>query len=223
MFKIATLVVLLGLTAQPALALNVGAGVDVSAQAGTGTGASTKVETNATASSTTNAQANTAATVEISTRPIVIKASDVDETQVSVSSAAEVDTSAELDSYARGVIKANADIRDISLTEEEVAVSHKQNARLFGILPITVYARAHVASDGSVEVKFPWYAFASAKKAAIESRVEAAVRTSLPSVSAEASAKLSAHTQAEVLAKTVAAMQAEMQADAEADAAAKIN
>src|SRR3989344_2264584 len=196
MKKIATLVVLLGLTAQPALA-KIDVGVDASVKA----------------------ESDSQATIEINTDPIVITASDIDETEVNVTSTAEVNSKASLDSYARSVIKANADIRDVIITDEHAAVSHREHARLFGILPIKVFARAYVSNDGNVEVKFPWYAFASAKKAALESRVQAAVSTS---VSASADAKLSAKTQAEILTKTVAAMKAEMDAQAEANAEAKV-
>lgn len=223
MHKIATLVVLLGLTAQPALALKIDTGVDVSAQAGTEEGVYTTLESNATVTADTNAEANVESENGIAVGPITITASDVDATQVTITSTAEVDSEADLDSYARGVVKTHADVRDVVLSETEVAVSHKQKARLFGILPITVYARTQVTSDGTIETKFPWYAFASAKKAAIESRVATAVRTSLPNASAEAnaSAKFSAQTQAEILEKTVAAMQAEAAADAAAQVSAQ--
>lgn len=217
MRKIATFVVLLGLTARPALA-KIDVGVDASVKAESDSGAYT-VESDATVSSETNTEADSQATIEINTDPIVITASDIDETEVTIASTAEVNSKASLDSYARGVIKANADIRDVIITDEHVAVSHREHARLFGILPIKVFARAYVSNDGSVEVKFPWYAFASAKKAALESRIQAAVSSS---VSASANAKLSAKTQAEMLAKTVAAMKAEMDAEAQAKATAKV-
>lgn len=218
MYKIATLIVLLGLTAQPAFALKIDTGVDVSAEAGTEEGVYTTLESNATVTADTNAEAQAKSEAGVAVGPITITASDVDATEVSITSTTEVDSEADLNSYARGVVKTHADIRDIVLSETEVAVSHKQKARLFGILPITVYARTQVTSDGIVETKFPWYAFASAKKAAIESRVATAVQTSLPNVTAEAnaSAKFSAQTQAEILEKTVAAMQAEAAADASA-------
>lgn len=221
MHKIATLIVLLGLTAQPVFALKIDTGVDVSAEAGTEEGAYTTLESNATVTAETDTEAQAKPETGVAVGPITITASDVDATQVTISSTAEVDSEADLNSYARGVVKAHADIRDIVLSETEVAVSHKQKARLFGILPITVYARTQVTSDGTIETKFPWYAFASAKKAAIESRVATAVHTSLPNMTAEAnaSAKFSAQTQAEILEKTVAAMQAE----AAADAAAKVS
>lgn len=221
MHKIATLIVLLGLTAQPAFALKIDTGVDVSAEAGTEEGAYTTLESNATVTAETDTEAQAKPETGVAVGPITITASDVDATQVTISSTAEVDSEADLNSYARGVVKAHADIRDIVLSETEVAVSHKQKARLFGILPITVYARTQVTSDGTIETKFPWYAFASAKKAVIESRVATAVHTSLPNMTAEAnaSAKFSAQTQAEILEKTVAAMQAE----AAADAAAKVS
>ena len=212
MNKIATLVVLLGLSAQPALAISVNTGVDSSVKAGSGASVNTKVESNESTSSEDEAESNEM--IEVNTDPIVITSSDVDETEVNVSSTAAVNSEAELNSYARGVVKANADIRDVILSDAEVSVSHREHARLFGIVPIKVFARAYVKSDGRVKVKFPWYAFASAKKAAIESRVAAAVSTSL---SAQADLSLSAQTQAKVLEKTVAAMKAEFEAEASAN------
>lgn len=218
MNKIATLVVLLGLSAQPALAVSsVNTGIDASVNAGVKSGASTTMQSNTSAS--TDAQADGEAMIGVNAMPITITAGDVDETEVNVASTAEVNSEATLNSYARGVVKANADVRDVILSDTQVAVSHREHARLFGILPIKVFARAYVKNDGSVQVKFPWYAFASAKKAAIESRVATAVR---PSLSANADASLSAKAQAEVLTKTVAAMKAEMEADASANTAAKV-
>jgi hypothetical protein len=224
MYKIVTLAVLLGLTAQPALALSVDTGIDAAIKANSDADASVTLESNTTTSADANAQAEADATIGVNAGPIVITASDTDDTEVSVDSAVKVNSATTLHSYARGIVKADADIKDVSLSDSEVAVSHKEHARLFGILPIKVYARAHIKNDGSVQVKYPWYAFATAEKASLESRVSAAVRAHLPSpsASASASAKLSAKTQAEVLEKAVAAMKAEMDATASAKAAAKV-
>lgn len=237
MYKILALALVLGLTASPVSALTVGAKSDTSGSVNVGSGVNvnvssqTNVESNA--SSSADAGSNTETTWDVDAAgPTVIVAGDVKgDVDTSVKSSAEVTSKAKLDTYARSVVKANADIRDVILSDTEVSVSHREHARLFGILPIKVFARAYVSNDGSVKVKYPWYAFASANKASLESRVSAAVRShlpsrqaGLPSVSADASAsaKLSARTQAEVLEKTVAAMKTEFDAQASAKATAKV-
>ena len=214
-------------TALPVSALDLGATGSASGTVRTN-GAEVGVESETRLESSSNAsESNTesAAETEVGAgsddeSTVIIRSDLLDDTSVSVTSSAEVDTKTELNAYAKGVVKANADVRDVVLSETEVAVSHRAHARFLGLIPINVFARAHVASDGTVTVKYPWYAFAAQKKAAIESKVKTAVKSSIPSVSAEAraQAKLSSQAQAQVLEKTVAAMKAEFEADAAAKA-----
>lgn len=155
---------------------------------------------------------------------IVITVSGIDASaDLSVKSAGAVQSNAELASYARNVVKASTDVRDITLSDTEVSVRHREYARILGIFPAKVFARATIASDGSVEVAFPWYSYAGAKKAELASKVEAAVRSSIPSVSGEAGAqaKLSAQVQARILEKATVAMKTQFEADAAAKAKVK--
>lgn len=219
--------------ALPVSALSVETSGSGSASVGTKSGvdvnvsSETSVESNASASANSETEGSNDATFEVEAAgPTVIIAADLDgdtSANVSVKSSAEVNSKTTLNSYARSVVKANADIRDVSLSDSEVSVSHREKARIFGIFPVTVFARTSVASDGRVKVKFPWYCFATAKKMQLESNVKAAVQSSLPSVSAnaEAQAKLSSQAQALVLEKTVATMKAQLEADA--GASAKVN
>jgi hypothetical protein len=157
---------------------------------------------------------------ELNGPTVIVRSGLLDDTSISVTSSAQVDSKADLDAYAKGVLVTNADIRDVILSESQVSVSHREHARIFGIFPTKVFARATVGSDGSVSVKFPWYASAGARKAEIESKVKTAVRTHIPSASAEASvsASFTAAAQAQVLEKIAATMKSEFEADATAKA-----
>lgn len=156
------------------------------------------------------------ATLEVDVGLITIKASDVDDSDnVSVKSSTSVQSKTQLNSYARGIVRGNADIRDVVLSDTQVSVSHRERAKFFGIFPIRVFARASVASNGEVKIKFPWYVSGGTKKAELESKVKAAVRSSIPSTSGSVggSAKLSAQAQAQILEVTVATMKSEFAAD----------
>src|SRR5262249_3497408 len=100
MKRIATFVVLLGLTAQPALALRVDTGVDASVKADVGTdaGVYTTLESNATATTNASAASDSETAIEVSTDAIVVTAGDVDETEMNISSSAEVNSKADLSS-----------------------------------------------------------------------------------------------------------------------------
>lgn len=229
MNKLLSLVLALGFIASPVSALTVGTKSDTSGSVQAGSGVNVNVssetrvqsDTEANASSDSDSDDATNATWEVdATGPTIILAADVDgdtEIDMSVKSSAAVNSKATLNTYAKTVVKADTDIRDVSLSENEVAVSHKEYARLFGILPIKVYARAYVKSNGSVQVKFPWYAFARAEKSSLESDIAAKIHADV-----NTQTKLAAKTQAVVLAKTAAAMKSHFDAETSGDATAKV-
>ncbi len=117
-------------------------------------------------------------------------------------------------------------------SEDNVAVTSKQHAKLFGFIPVTVNATAVVDANGRVKVKFPWYAFLMVtNKADLESKIEtqtkvitareagsgmATGRVATGDVNGdgvEASVKLSADVQARLIAAIKVAMQSEWTVD----------
>ena len=206
--------------AMPASAITVSGSSDTNAAVGTGSGigidvsSQTDVEVGAGAGASTSvSQTGIGATIGGETDLMA-------DTGITVTSAAAVQSETELDVYTANVMRENANIRDIAVSETTVSVSHREHARIFGIFPTTVFARATVMSDGSISVKYPWYAFASAKASKLEAKVSGVVRSMMPSASAnaEASANFSAQTQARVLEQAIIAMQSEFEADAAAQA-----
>lgn len=155
--------------------------------------------------------------VETDLSPISVHASDTDSsTDETIHTSAAVQSPAQLKAFARNIVRKDTDVRDVSVSSLEVSVNHKAHARIFGIFPANVFARTQVMSDGKITVTFPWYTFASSKKAELESKVRSAVSSSLSSVAL--SAKLSSHAQAEILEKTITAVNADFQADTSASA-----
>ncbi|KKW44028.1 MAG: hypothetical protein UY94_C0037G0004 [Parcubacteria group bacterium GW2011_GWA2_56_21] len=117
---------------------------------------------------------------------IVITRADVDgDAAVSGSvSPADVSTDAELSSFIAAQVQADKNVSQVEASADNVAVTYKQNAKLFGFIPITVDATATVDAGGKVNVKYPWYAFLASTnkadlKAKIQSRVDAVLDGSM--------------------------------------------
>ncbi len=202
----------------PASALAVGAGGGVSGSININTGTDTGVSVDISG----NVNGNGSDSGEGSDGMISITVPGVNVgVNTSVESSGSVTTEADLDSYVRTVIETNDNVRDIDASDTEVSVSHYEQARIFGIFPTTVTARTTVRNDGSVTVKFPWYAYAGAKKAEIEMRVREAVTSAIPATSAEAGVRteFSAQTKAQIIEKAAAAVKTQLEVDASAKVA----
>jgi hypothetical protein len=57
----------------------------------------------------------------------------------------------------------NERIREIRTNEEEVEMRYRAEMRLFGVVPIHRDIATRVATDGSVEISYPWYSFIATK------------------------------------------------------------
>jgi len=209
----------------PVSAITIDTTTSASGSAQSGNGIDVGVTSESQVGSNTGAKSDSGADVSIDAggTTVIADSEDLADVDVTIMSSGAVSSQNDLNAYAEGVVKTNADVRDVVLSNEEVAVSYRSYARIFGIIPTKVFARAYVTSDGDVMVKYPWYAFASQKKAALESKVKASVKAMIPSASAsaEARASLSAQAQAAILEKTVATMKADF--DAETAAKAQVN
>ncbi len=68
----------------------------------------------------------------------------------------------------------DAQTSQVAMSSTSVALTYPVNAKLFGVFPLTLSAQAMVASNGSVEVRYPWYSFLfSTDRAQIDTKVEA--------------------------------------------------
>ncbi|MBI4094042.1 hypothetical protein HY417_03695 [Candidatus Kaiserbacteria bacterium] len=190
--------------------LNVGAGVSGNVQ--------TDVETKAEAT-TSEVVVGIPGSVEV----VVITRADVGKAEVRASASPEtVSADADISGYVAAQMAADTNVSKMESSKTRVSVTYPQRAMLFGFMPITVDATATVLADGTVDVRYPWYAFLMVtNEADLESEIEGRVST-LPSpsltASAEASLELSARAQAELIDTIRAAMENTLVAEAAAAA-----
>lgn len=99
-------------------------------------------------------------------KDVVREASDEEQKDLSIAPE-EVDDDEDLALYASKVILDNENIKSIEVRGEDIAVSYKTTARLFGFIPVTLAQEAHTEFNedkyGRVKVKLPWWGFLAKK------------------------------------------------------------
>ena len=185
-----------------------------------GAEAATSGSVDASGSADGSANADASNTLEV----IVVTRADIDaETAGAVSiSPSSVSSDADLSGFVAAQIAADENVSEVKASSNNVSVTYEQQAKLFGIIPVTVNATATVRADGSVDVRYPWYAFImvtneSALETEIENRVEATLSANATG-EASARATLTAQAQAVLVNEVRSAMEQSLAADVAADA-----
>lgn len=80
-------------------------------------------------------------------------------TQYSVDDASSVQTAAGLESYAASSVKDDERLQSAELSDGNLTVSYRTDAKLLGFIPASIKVTATVDADGNVSVRYPWYAF----------------------------------------------------------------
>ena len=120
--------------------------------------------------------------------------------------ATSVNTKSDLEAYAAAALHSGSSFESVTVTEDSVVLSFKENARLLGIIPHTITSRIEVDGDGSVRVIRPWYRFLVAGISPDTSaNLEARITQVLQENRMEGNAALSARAQAVILAEVIAA------------------
>jgi hypothetical protein len=192
--------------------------------ASTDASASSSLPTHASAKTSGSVTATNNANIEVG--PVILitrAAADASPTtSATVTSASSVGSRNDLSAYASGMVKADADVSGVQLSDTSVSVSYKQRAHLFGFIPVFVDATASVGSDGETTVTYPWYAvFATTDSTALQSDVQAATAATVSSDTAQGA--LSVSGQAKLLAEIHDAMKTHLQQSLAADASANSN
>lgn len=208
------------------------AGVSAVVNSGLGTGVKGVVNAligaGATSSGSSDASVGTSGVGDRETgalEVVVVTRADVDAgtaTAVSVSPAS-VRSGADLSGFVAAQIAADKNVSGVESSSDNVSVTYKQRAKLFGLIPVTVNATATVLADGSVDVQYPWYAFLMATnegelEAAIEGRVESVLSTGA-GAEGDAGLELSSSAQATLISEVRSVMEQGLMADVAADAA----
>lgn len=89
--------------------------------------------------------------------------------------------STELAAAATTAVGGDTNVTGVALASTSVSLAYPVRARLFGVIPVTLTARAQVEPSGAAEIKYPWYGF-------LFSTDDAAIQTKLQVVGAAARA-----------------------------------
>lgn len=184
----------------------------------------------ATTSSDVDAQgkASSGASVKSVLNTILVTRSDLSAGSAVATSLdlSSVTAESDLEGYVAAQLESDSNIESIELASDSVAITYKDKAQLFGVIPVTVDATATVDAAGNVEVSYPWYSFLMATdKEELESKIESRVRAALGATagtSADASAALSATADGTAEVNDDGA-RAQAGAQASADAAARLS
>lgn len=166
--------------------------------------------------------------VSTALKTILVTRADVDNGSVTATSdnAASVRSENDLRGYVAAQLESDSNIEAIELASHSVAVTYKEKARLFAVIPVTVDATATVDANGNVEVSYPWYSFLmSTGKDELEAKIEnrvSAVLLAMTDVSADVSAAANAAANGSVTAGEDG-ISTEADANATAEAAARLS
>ncbi len=76
---------------------------------------------------------------------------------------ANIANSTDLDAYTRDLAREDENVSNVEVKDTSVAVSYKEPARIFGLIPTEVTVTVVAQDNGTVTVHYPWYAFLSGK------------------------------------------------------------
>ena len=135
-----------------------------------------------TATSDSGAAADITVESHVQTRP---------STDIQVTGSAVVSDDSSVDMHDSSLMTEDSDVTAVNSSDSSVAVSYKEPAKLFGIFSVSVPATAEAKADGTVTVKYPWYAFLMSKDdASLQAAVTSHVSNPRTSGSFSASARM---------------------------------
>jgi hypothetical protein len=76
-----------------------------------------------------------------------------------------VSSTTDLDLYTRTVTEQDASVENVVVKEDSVAVSYREPAKILGFIPTELIVTVEVENNGTVSVRYPWYAFLAGKNA----------------------------------------------------------
>jgi hypothetical protein len=193
-----------------------GVNVDVSGQgSGYSSGNSTSSETSG---------ANTSGGVSVTggtdlSIPLVVSRADIDSNAIvatSVSSS-KVVTKEDLSGYVAEQVQKDKNISVIDTASDHVALTYKEPAKLFGIVPFSIDTTATVDQSGDVTISYPWWNYlvttdSAGAQARVQNNVNAALGANATASGLQNSSGFSAAEQAKLVAGIKAAMAAELAA-----------
>lgn len=131
----------------------------------------------------------------------------------------------DVEAFAAATLRTHERVEGVNVSENEVRVSFKEDARLLGLFPMSVTSRVVAMADGSVRIERPWYSFLLwGERKEVAGDLETRVRAALEDGSLTADGELSARAQARLMDEVARALSgAEVQAGAGTEADASLD
>jgi hypothetical protein len=184
----------------------------------------------------TNASGSAQGSGSVTLAPIVMTRADADANASAAGTntpvAGDVNSDGELSSFIGAQIRGDKNVDQIQATPDTVAVTYREHAKLFGLIPVVVDTTAIVNADGTITVSYPWYGFLLSTNNDLKAKVQDRVQTALnahasanANASANAGVNLTASERAQLISEVRAAMAETLSvnANASADASGSAN
>ncbi|HEY9480904.1 MAG TPA: hypothetical protein VIR98_01555 [Candidatus Paceibacterota bacterium] len=142
---------------------------------------------------------------------VTVGRSDIQDNVGMVVEPGSVSTTADLDAYARAVVKDDENVSKVEASADKVSVWYKEHGEFLGFIPVAVRTRATIYADGTVEIDRPWYDVLTTGKNedAIKADIEATAGTI---VRASGSGEFSSNLQARLVNAVRSVMKAHYEA-----------
>lgn len=92
----------------------------------------------------------------------------IDETSREEGEMSGVRTNDDFNAYAASTVQNNEEIKTVDATDTSVSVGFIEEAKLFGVFPVSLKSHVVVHADGAVKVVRPWYSVFAFKSDAYE-------------------------------------------------------
>jgi len=76
----------------------------------------------------------------------------------------KVNAISDLSLFANTLVKNDAEVNKVTITDESLSLSYKTKAKFIGIFSSSLSAKTTVSAGGDLKVKYPWYGFLFSKK-----------------------------------------------------------
>lgn len=147
-----------------------------------------------------------------------VSAADATAASTTIDAPERVTTRGELRAFLNHLVKADDRVADVHVSSTTVETSYEIPAKFLWVIPASISANVAIENDGTVTVKYPWYAFLFATAKSKDDIRTVVQEQASSTVGTSAQATLSASTQAHLLNAVFAALKTSVEAGADVSA-----
>lgn len=209
-----------GSSSEGVLNANLGSSLQTSSSVGVNSNQNASTSTTDQSQSSASVSSNGSVAADLGAGIVVTRSdADADSSEPTIA-AANVSSSGDLNSFVKSEMKADANLGSVGVDSNSVNVNYKEQAKLFGFIPMKTSVTVTVDNSGNVTLHYPWYRFLmsvddSNLKTNLQSNAAAAM-----SANANVNSTASLSTKAEVVEAVVNTLRANLNGNVSANASA---